>query len=332
MAASAAPTITAVTPATGPAAGGTEVTIRGTDFSTCIICSPPAPPAVFFGATPAASVTLVNDTTIVAITPPHPAGTTDVTVDQFDGSATATQAFAFVGDFTTSLEPVLIPIFGPPVHGQFGSEFRTTVVASHRGGSGRAFLFGLDTSCFLLTPVLGVEDPRLIEPNGTTYDLFTDCATWPAKLFYLSQANADDITFNARVRDVSRSGLSHGTQIPIVRRNDFKQESIVLLNVPLDSRFRNALRIYSLDEANVQVTIDGVEHEVSLTPGRDRFEPSYAMFTNFPLPESDGTSMARVTVTPLTPLTSPPSPTPRIWAFVSITNNTTQEITIVSPD
>ena len=118
----------------------------------------------------------------------------------------------------------------------------------------------------------------------------------------------------------------------MVRLSEFSQEEIVLLNVPVDARFRNTLRIYSPDAGNVQVTVDNVEHAVALQPGRDPFEPSYAMFTNFPQPEANGPTRIRVKIAPLTPITSPPSPTPRIWAFISVTNNTTQEITTITPD
>ncbi len=330
----AAPVVSSILPVQGSAGGGTVVTIKGTGFSECVICSPPAPPEVFFGTTPAASVTLVNDTTIEAVTPPHPARTVAVTVFQFDGTSTLDNAFTFTGDFLNALEPILVPVFSPPVRGQFGSDFRTIVRASHTGGSGgRVLLFGLDTSCFLFTPILGPLDARAIEPNGETYDLQPDCAMWPAKLFYVPAGRADEITLNARVRDVSRADLSHGTEIPIVRLSDFSTDRIVLLNVPLAPGFRNTLRIYSLIEGSVTVTIDSHEQQVTLQRGKDEFEPPYAMFTGFPtIVEPGRGDSVRVLITPNTPITSPPSPTPPIWAFVSVTNNVTQEITTITPD
>ena len=330
----AAPVVSTILPVQGSAGGGTVVTIKGTGFSTCVVCSPPSPPEVFFGTTPAASVTLVNETTIEAVTPPHPAGSVTVTVFQFDGTSSLENAFTFTGDYLNALEPILVPVFSPPVLGQFGSDFRTTVRASHEGGgSGRILLFGLDTSCFLFAPVLGPLDARAIEPNGETYELQPDCSTWPAKLFYVPAGRADEITLNARVRDVSRADLSHGTEIPIVRLSDFSTDRVVLLNVPIDPRFRNTLRIYSLIEGSVTVTVDSHEHEVTLQRGKDEFEPPYAMFTDFPaILEPGRPDSVRVVVRPNTPITSPPSPTPPIWAFVSVTNNVTQEITTVTPD
>jgi predicted SAM-dependent methyltransferase len=223
-------------------------------------------PKCFFGGVPAASVILTSDTTLTVVTPPHPAGLVAVTVVQFDGSAGIANAFTFSGDVFAALEPILVPVFSPPVRGQFAPHFRTTVVASHKGFGPRVILYGLDTSCFLTTPVLGPEDARVIEPNGPVVDLPPDCATWPAKFFYVPIDQAKNVTLNARVRDVSRSDSSHGTEIPIVRVSEFRQDNIVLLNVPLEARFRNTLRIYSPDKGNVAVTIDGAEQVVSLQP------------------------------------------------------------------
>ena len=88
-----APQVTQVTPGTGPLAGGTVVTITGTGFR--------AAAAVAFGGTAAASVTVVNETTIIAATPSHAAGTVDVAVLNGDGqTGTLSDGFAF---FATSL-------------------------------------------------------------------------------------------------------------------------------------------------------------------------------------------------------------------------------------
>ncbi len=39
-----ATTLTSITPVTGPTAGGTHVTVKGTSFGPCPICSPPGGP------------------------------------------------------------------------------------------------------------------------------------------------------------------------------------------------------------------------------------------------------------------------------------------------
>lgn len=74
-----APAIEAITPAKGPAGGGTTVTIRGKDFREGL--------SVFFGdvQVPKASVTVVDYKTIRVITPAHGPGQVDVKVENPDG-------------------------------------------------------------------------------------------------------------------------------------------------------------------------------------------------------------------------------------------------------
>jgi hypothetical protein len=83
----APPTVSAIDPATGSSAGGTNVTITGTNFV--------AGSTVTIGGLDAANVILVNPTTITATTPPHAAGTVNVVVTNPLGQS-ATIAGGFV--------------------------------------------------------------------------------------------------------------------------------------------------------------------------------------------------------------------------------------------
>ncbi len=78
-AAPAVPTVTNVNPNTGPAIGGTSVTITGTGFTGAY--------DIFFGDAQVLSGTIVNDTTITVSTPPHSAATVDVTVTTPGGTS-----------------------------------------------------------------------------------------------------------------------------------------------------------------------------------------------------------------------------------------------------
>lgn len=71
-----APTVTSITPAFGPAAGGTSVTITGTNFV--------ATPTVTFGGTSATGVVRVSATLLTATTPAHAAGLVNVVVTNPD--------------------------------------------------------------------------------------------------------------------------------------------------------------------------------------------------------------------------------------------------------
>jgi hypothetical protein len=84
----AAPTITAVSPATGPTTGGTSVTITGANFTGAS--------AVSFGGTAASAFTVNSATSITATTPARAAGAADVSVTTPDGTGTSARAFTFV--------------------------------------------------------------------------------------------------------------------------------------------------------------------------------------------------------------------------------------------
>lgn len=67
-----AATATSITPATGPAAGDTPVTIKGTNLS--------GTEQVTFGGTQATKVKLVDNETLTCVTPAHAAGAVTVVV------------------------------------------------------------------------------------------------------------------------------------------------------------------------------------------------------------------------------------------------------------
>jgi large repetitive protein len=87
-AANPAPIISGASPNSGPASGGTAVTISGTNFQTGA--------TVLFGGLAAAPVTFLSATQIQVMTPTHLAGAVDVTVRNLDGqSATLSSGFTY---------------------------------------------------------------------------------------------------------------------------------------------------------------------------------------------------------------------------------------------
>lgn len=80
-------TITSVTPDTGAIAGGTAVTIKGTDFA--------GTGGVTFGATAATNVKVVDNETITCTAPAHASGAVDVVVADDSGNVTAAGAFTY---------------------------------------------------------------------------------------------------------------------------------------------------------------------------------------------------------------------------------------------
>lgn len=88
------PSVTSVSPNTGPVTGGTTVTIMGSGFQSGA--------SVAFGGILATSVNFVSSTEVQAVTPSSPAGTVIITVANSD-SQTGTLASAFTFYHTVSL-------------------------------------------------------------------------------------------------------------------------------------------------------------------------------------------------------------------------------------
>ena len=82
------PTVSGLSPTAGPSAGGTSVTITGTNFS------PDA--TVKFGSVAATSVTVNSSTTITATSPKQGVGTVDVTVSNSAGTSATSSADQFI--------------------------------------------------------------------------------------------------------------------------------------------------------------------------------------------------------------------------------------------
>jgi len=82
-----AATITSITPATGAAAGGTAVVIRGTNFTGAT--------AAGVEGTAMTSFSVIDDTEIHATTAAKSAGTYDVTVTDDSGTATLVDGFIY---------------------------------------------------------------------------------------------------------------------------------------------------------------------------------------------------------------------------------------------
>ncbi len=82
------PSVTSISPASGPTIGGSSVIIAGSNLGGAT--------AVTFGGTAAASITVTNANSITATTPAHAAGVVDVTVTTPSGSGTGSGLFSYV--------------------------------------------------------------------------------------------------------------------------------------------------------------------------------------------------------------------------------------------
>ena len=105
----ALPTVTSVSPASGPTTGGTYVTISGSNFSGVT--------AVKFGATSATNITVVNTTQITASSPAGMAGTVDVTVTSSGGTSATSAADQFTYSAAQQTQTITFANPGPQIFG-----------------------------------------------------------------------------------------------------------------------------------------------------------------------------------------------------------------------
>ena len=97
------PIVTGVSPSSGPLAGGIQVTISGINFTGMT--------EVDFGSTPA-SASVKDDTTIIAVSPAHPAGTVDVTVTVGSNTSPISESDRFTYQDAPDVNK-LVPSSGP---------------------------------------------------------------------------------------------------------------------------------------------------------------------------------------------------------------------------
>jgi hypothetical protein len=163
----------------------------------------------------------------------------------------------------------------------------------------------------------------------------------PGRIIYLDRASSDNAFLNLRVLDDSGIAVDAGTEVPVVRERNLLTAPTTLQNVPLLNT-RLLLRVYdvALTSAQFRVRVFSQSEVAQTTPlaettlqassadsGDFHVTPAYA---EYPISIFFGPVLlakdaaVRVEVTPLTPGS-------RYWAFVSATNNTTNHVTLVTP-
>ncbi len=137
------PSVTSVSPtALASAAGGTSVTITGTGFTDAS--------AVAFGSTAAESFDVVSPTEIMAIAPPLPTGTVDVTVTTPGGTSPPSPVddFTYLAVSSATGAPVVTQV--TPAAGPLGGGIRVTLTGSHFTGATAVDFGGTAAASFVV--------------------------------------------------------------------------------------------------------------------------------------------------------------------------------------
>jgi hypothetical protein len=152
------PVLTGISPAIGLVTGGATVTITGTGLT--------AATSVNFGDTPAASFTVISDTSITAIAPAG-SGTVDVTVTTPGGTSAPSPADQF------SYQQVQTILFTPPATGVAGTSVTLTATG---GTSGNPVIFSVISG---LATVSGANGSALTFTGSGTVIVEADQAGAP---------------------------------------------------------------------------------------------------------------------------------------------------------
>ena len=320
------PTVTSIEPSFAPASGGVFVHIYGSDLIGFALACPTIECGnyVKFGDE-LGGIAVNTFDEIVVLAPAHAAGTVDLTVNVAGKKKIVLPAaFTYEALDTTAMERVLLPLvlFGnSTTPGAFGSMWKAEVTF-HNASSDDVPIVAPNCNPLILAPC----PPPPVLQGGST--LIEPLYGFPGAFVFIPRQHVNDVDVSLRIQDVSRQSQTWGTSIPIVRATQFKP-AVHVIGVPADSRFRLTLRIYGYSQPGpVRVR---VFDPASATPfadvtlnlqGRD---PAYLQLDPLTLPTIAPPPLIRIEVSSAI---DPPQP---VWAFVSVTNNETQHVTVIAP-
>ncbi len=157
-----APTISSLSPTSGAAAGGTTVTIIGTNFTGAT--------NVTFGGVAGTGLSVASDTQLTVTTPAHAAGAVDVVVITLGGTATQTGGFTYqaVAPPTVSTNSAsAITMTGATLNGSVNAQGRSTSVAFQLSTTSGDYTHAVTVSA---TPAT-VSGTNEVAVSGTASDL-----------------------------------------------------------------------------------------------------------------------------------------------------------------
>jgi len=262
------------------------------------------------------------DGLLIANAPAHVPGAVDIVVNSTAGTLASKAALIYYDPASADpavFEPILLPLsFQGP--GAFGSQWTTDTFITTNG----APAYFRDA-----LPCAGCSASISI---GTKQ--FTNNSDPWGHVLYAMRGTAAALDFASRIHDTSRQAQTAGTEVPIARERDFRG-LLRFLNIPSDNRYRAMIRLWSLgDYPQFIVIVDSIPAQ--LAPLSVTKIPGTAMWFG----AIDVTSLLTKGITNPTSVMVYPSGYgsfnspllfPQIWGMLSITNNDTQQVTIISP-
>lgn len=256
-----------------------------------------------------------------------------------NSSLTRQVLFGLPAELTT----VMLPLVIPATDGALGSRW-ISEISMYVDSDEPLFVFPTSYIC----PIT-CDTPSIYGHDAPAAKLWRpplwNSPDYPGRLLHFDRSRSGEVAFTTRIRDTSRELDTWGTAIPVVRDQDLVNGRMQLIDVAAGTRFRQTLRVYepAATQASVRVRVWGDsgtetllgERELVLTfppgnvhPNRNAGFPIAPGYTRLDLatafPEVDQYPRLRIEL-------EAPSAETRYWAFVSITNNETQHVTLVVP-
>ena len=296
--------VSSITPASGLTRGGEIVHIHGTNLLGPPLLCPSITCSTYvkFGDV-LGTILDVTTAEIVVVAPPHEAGRVDVQVNvPTNASVTLQSAYSYEEPSPTDQVRLLVPV-AISAAGALGTSWQTDLVV-HNENTERLTIAG-----------------KTIQPLASAVITLTPPAGSAGTFISIPRRLADNVSVNARVHDTTRDGDSWGVEVPAVPETQFRR-SIILLSLPTDARYRTLLRVYGYSALDTNATIAFRDDATGEFLG-SRTLLLQSGNAQLPIDAFAGAHpRLRVQVTADSLL---------IWAFVSITNNVTQQVTTITP-
>ena len=182
---------------------------------------------------------------------------------------------------------------------------------------------------------------RIVIPARSTVlsDAAYTPATQPGVFFYVPNDRVKDISLSLRIRELTHASDSFGTSIPVVSVSDFPKGRATLLNVPMQFGTRIHLRVYTPEFVSSRFIVRIYADPGDILLGERTFV--HALPTDPPSPlhfapmidlssAFAGLIADRVRVV-IEREGLQPGATNSFWPMLTITNNRSNHVTVVTP-
>jgi hypothetical protein len=356
-AAAAPPVLSHVDPNIGFPFGGTRVVVHGSNFVDTAVTCPifpssgtgvgTCPVKVFFGGVEGWVFAVTPTTIEVGALPsttgqPREPGSVDVrVVAEGRGEATLVNGFRFdprAEPGPANYTPVLVPLTSYGIPGAHGSIWASEAVFYNA-----TFADARLRGPWVFPPFEPVIEPGLVERDHTVIHQLSRIPGQDGAFVYIPNPLAQGIKISLRSRNIAEGAPSYGVEVPILRYDDMRA-GVTLMDLPVETDYRSTLRIYGWTPAPMQVRVS-VYAEATSALIEEYVVDLRGVVTTDPVPFPDHPAYAalnpispavraaggrvRIFISNMGETVSPPPPP--IWAFVSITHNETQQVTIATP-